>query len=357
MAINTHTVEVGYDEFCGALQAKDLQPLWTQSGRLMPATPHPRTLAWLWKWHTILPLAERAVDLIPISKGGDRRVLAMANPGLGGMPYTSTSLWAAIQYLGPNESAPAHRHTPAAVRFVIEGEGVWTTVNGDSLEMTPGDLLLTPPWAWHDHTNTGDKPMAWFDGLDLPFVAMLESVFFERYPGDLQPIEGRGISERLYGGRGLQPVGARAGTARSPLLRYSWEETDRALRGLLEQRGGPMVSLEYVNPETGAAALPTLGCEMHRLAPGRRTPSRRKAGSSVFVAFRGAGTTVIDGQRFDWCKGDIFVAPSWSAVDHEAHEPSDVFAITDRPILQALGLFREEELERNQGINGTFEPK
>ncbi|HXM58357.1 MAG TPA: hypothetical protein VOB72_23350, partial [Candidatus Dormibacteraeota bacterium] len=126
------TLEVSYDEFCGALAAKDLQPLWTQAARLMPPEPIPRTLAWLWKWRTVLPLARRAGELITIERGGERRVLALANPGLGGLPYTSSTLWGAYQYLGPRESAPAHRHTPSALRFVVEGSGVWTTVDGDA---------------------------------------------------------------------------------------------------------------------------------------------------------------------------------------------------------------------------------
>lgn len=354
----THTVEVGYDEFCGALQAKDLQPLWTQNTKLMPKQPHPRTLPWLWKWTTILPLAERAVDLITLDKGGDRRVLALANPGLGGMPYTSTTLWGAVQYLGPHESAPAHRHSPAAIRFVMEGEGVWTTVDGDACDMRPGDLILTPKGAWHDHTNAGDAPMAWFDGLDLPLVGYMEAVFFERYPGTLQPIEGRNLSEQRHGGAGLLPAGPAPTTPRrSPLLRYAWDETDRALTTLLRQRGGKMASIRYADPLTGASALPTLGCEMHRLLPGERTAPLRKVGSSIYVVLHGAGRTVIDGQRFDWTKGDIFVAPSWSVVDHEALEPADLFSISDRPILEALDLYKEESTGSAQDVTGVFEPK
>ena len=100
------TLEVGYDEFCGALAAKDLQPLWTQAAQLMPPEPIPRTLPWLWKWSTVLPLARRAGELIALGRGGERRVLALANPGLGGLPYTSSTLWGAYQYLGARESAP-----------------------------------------------------------------------------------------------------------------------------------------------------------------------------------------------------------------------------------------------------------
>ena len=138
-----YTVEVGYDEFCGALAARDLQPLWKMAKQLMPEVPLPTTRPWLWKWDDILPLAKRAGEIITLDRGGDRRVLAFANPGLKGLPFTSTTLWGAVQYLGPRESAPAHRHSPSAIRFVMTGSGVYTTVNGDAVHMEPGDLILT----------------------------------------------------------------------------------------------------------------------------------------------------------------------------------------------------------------------
>ncbi len=351
------TMEVGYDELCGALAAKDLQPLWTQSGRLMPQVPHPRTLPWLWKWHTMLALAERAVELVPITRGGDRRVLALANPGLGGMPYTSTTLWGAIQYLGPHESAPAHRHTPSAIRFVMNGSGVWTTVDGDACDMHPGDLILTPNWAWHDHTNAGDKPMVWFDGLDLPFVAHLESIFFERYEGTNQPVLARNASEERFPGPGIRERAEKTSAERSPLLRYPWETTDRALDAALADSGGPAASVTFVNPVNGASVIPTLGCEMHRVVAGRRTTVDRRTGSAIYVVYAGSGASVIDGMRFEWATGDIFVAPSWSKVEHEAMETSTLFAVTDRPIVEALGLYREEFFDSAQLVTGTFEPK
>lgn len=352
------TLQVGYDEFCGALAAKDLQPLWTQAARLMPREPIPRTLPWLWKWSTVLPLARRAGELITIERGGDRRVLALANPGLGGLPYTSSTLWGALQYLGPHESAPAHRHTPAALRFVIDGAGVWTTVDGDACDMERGDLVLTPSWCWHDHSNPTDAPMVWFDGLDLPLVTMLDAVSFEPYPELTQPVrQEHNASARLHGGRAVRPLGEPPHPRHSPLLVYRFRDTDAALADLLRAGGGPAASLEFVNPTTGAAAMPTLGCEMHRLVPGLRTPPHRKLGSSVYVVFRGSGHTVINGERFDWGRGDVFVTPSWSLVEHAASESSDLFAVTDRPVLEVLHLFREETLARPQEVVRTFTPK
>ncbi len=353
---HAQTVEVGYDEFCGALAAHDLKPLWKIARQLMPEIPLPTTQPWLWKWDDVLPLAKRAGELITLERGGDRRVLALANPGLKGLPFTSTTLWGAMQYLGPHESAPAHRHTPNAIRFVLSGSGVFTTVNGDACDMKPGDLILTPNWNWHDHNNQSDAPVVWFDGLDLPLLTTLESIFFENHPQQLQPIAGHNLSEQGLSGVGLRELGAHSPAAHSPLLRYRWQETERTLESLHQLRGGIMNSLEFVNPLTGGPAVSTFACEIHRLYPGKRTIAKRKTGSSVYVVYQGKGQTVINGVLYAWGPGDTFVTPSWASVDHEAFEQADLFAISDRPVLQGLHLYREEELAQPQEIAGTFVP-
>jgi gentisate 1,2-dioxygenase len=353
----SHTVEVGYDEFCGALAARDLKALWSLQTQLMPNVPLPATQPWLWKWDTTFPLAKRAGEIITIERGGDRRVLAFANPGLGGLPFTSSTLWGAIQYLGPGESAPAHRHTPSAIRFVLVGSGVYTTVDGDACQMEPGDLILTPCWNWHDHNNHGGEPMVWFDGLDLPLLTTLESIFFENHPDRVQPVIGHNLSEQLYSSVGRVAEGAAAPAGHSPLLRYRWEDTDAMLERLAASEDGPLVTMEYRNPLTGGPVVPTFTCAMSRLSPHSRTRTRRKTGSSVLVVFRGSGRTVVDGTAFDWSPGDVFVTPSWSAVDHEAYEPSDLFSISDRPVLLAFQLYREVTLEEQQPLEDTFDPR
>ncbi|MGH9021719.1 MAG: cupin domain-containing protein [Acidimicrobiia bacterium] len=300
-----------------SLDDADLQPLWTQAARLIPLAPSPRAVPWMWSGKTLLRLAERA-----------------------------------------GESAPGHRHTPGAIRFVTEGAGTWTTVNGDACDMAEGDLVLTPPWTWHDHTNGSDHPMLWFDGLDMPLVITLDATFFEPYVDEaLQPVRGRNISTRLYGGGGAVPLDAGREVRSdpySPLLVYRRQDTDAALAALVEERPGPMVSMEFVSPLTGGSVMPTLGCEMHRLVPGRRSAPSRRTGSSIFVAYRGSGSTVMNGQRFDWQTGDLFAVPSWALVDHQAHEPSDLFSVSDRPVLRALGLHRQEQFTEAQPITSTF---
>lgn len=350
------TTEVGYDELCGMLMAKDLTPLWKQVQRLNTPTPTPTTKAWLWKWESVLALAERAGVEVTIDRGGDRRVLALTNPGLGGMPFSTSTLWGAVQYLGPYESAPAHRHTASAIRFVMQGAGTYTTVDGDALDMEPGDLILTPNWHWHDHTNTTGQAMAWFDGLDLPLVTSLDAVFFEQHPDLMQEVKGRNLSESRFGEVGTRGADEEHSRPFSPLLRYPWERTSRTLDALTAGARDSWVRMRYVNPVTGGHVLPTMACEAHRILPGQRSETRRKVGSSVYVVYRGTGSVVINGEDFEWAPGDIFVTPSWASVDFTADELAELFAISDRPVLDATGLYREETSSQ-QPIVSSFVPR
>jgi gentisate 1,2-dioxygenase len=346
-------------EFYTDLDGLDLQPLWTQNKRLLSKDPRPSAVPWLWRRADLVDLAKRSEDLITISRGGDRRVLALANPGLQGQPFATNTLWGAVQRLGPHESAPGHRHTPGAVRFVMEGEGASTTVDGDCCEMHEGDLVLTPPWHWHDHRNTSDTSVMWFDGLDLPLVRHLDAIFFESYDADdLQPVLGLNLSEGRFTSPGTVPADAwGATTPHSPLLVYRYSDANRTLDALLGAPGQVMATLDYVNPTTGGSVMPTLGCSIHRILPGARTATRREVGSSIYVVFKGSGMSVINGERFEWSRGDIFVVPSWAALDHEASEPSDLFSLSDVPVIKSLGLYRERTEATHQDVTGNYTPR
>jgi gentisate 1,2-dioxygenase len=336
------------DRLYADLAAADLQPLWTQHG-LLPRAPD-RLTPHIWRWKTLRDLAERSGDLVGIDRGGDRRVLSLTHPDLGGLPFATHTLWGAVQFLRGGELAPAHRHTPAALRFVLEGSGVWTLVNGDPVHMAPGDLVLTPSWTWHEHHNPGTKPSIWFDGLDLPLVRSLDAVFFE--PGSEEPtgyeptVASR--SEQRYGGAGLLPASEQAAVAdpasgrHSRLLAYRWPVVDAALSRLTEATGQRWSCVRYTDPATGRDVMPTVRAEMHRVLAGCRTPTTRTAGSGIWVVFRGSGATVIDGRRFRWGAGDMFVTPSWAAVDHQADDDADLFLFSDATTLEALGLGRTE---------------
>jgi gentisate 1,2-dioxygenase len=348
------------DVFYRDVDDVDLAPLWTITEQLLPAHPRPKAIPWLWSARTYHPLAARAIQLIPIERGGERRVLSLRNPGLGGRPYAAGTLWGAVQCLGPRESAPAHRHTPGAIRFVLSGEGVFTTVNGDACDMRAGDLVLTPAWNWHDHSNTTDTDMLWFDGLDLPMIEALDAVFFEPHPELNQAVDGEhNRSEGRFTGSAArhtaEAVTDRLDPTPSPLLVYRWADTDQRLRR--EAEAAPhaaSVAVEYTNPESGASVLPTLACGARRVFPGPGTLPVRRAGNWLYVVYQGSGYSVIDGQRFDWGPGDMYVVPSWSAVEHHAAEQADLFTLSDTPVLRALGIYREQALTAAQSIISTF---
>jgi gentisate 1,2-dioxygenase len=339
------------DALYADLATADLQPLWLQKG-LLPATPPLRMRPWIWHSKVLTELATRAQGLVGIDRGGDRRVLALSHPDLNGMPFATHTLWGAVQILGPGETAPPHRHTPGALRFVMQGSGAWTAVDSDPITMNPGDLLLTPPMCWHEHHNDGDGMMLWFDGLDLPLVHSLDAVFFE--PGSdtigEYVVAGPCRSEKRYLAPGILPEIPTAPAAHSDLPVYRWRETDRALTAVLNDHGGNVGTVRFADPVTGRDIMPTLRARMMRLLPGSRTPSTRTVGSSIWVVFRGEGTSVINGVAFSWSEGDIFVVPSWAALDHEVNEAADLFVMSDEPVIEALALNRIEVLAAHQQI-------
>lgn len=346
--------------FYDSLGPRHLQPLWTQNRDLMPRHPKPAALAWRWDWATLRDRICEAGRLVAIDRGGDRRVLALCNPGLDGRPFATPTLWGAVQYLGAGEGAPAHRHSQGAVRFVLEGSGVWTTVDGDACDMAPGDLVLTPPWTWHDHQSGSDEPMIWFDGLDMPLVGSLDAEFFELDAAkDFQQVIGRNMSLEAAGDRELLKAEALPPSpdeAFSPTLVYRWQDTDKALDRRLLETGGEVAVLSFVSPASGRSVMATIGCVVTRLASGAATLPVRATGSSIFVVRAGSGRSVVGGIEITWQAGDMFVAPSWAAVEHRAEQPSDLFAVTDRPALEALHLYREERLEQAQAVSRRFDP-
>jgi gentisate 1,2-dioxygenase len=328
----------------------NLMPLWTQTGDLMPMTPKPKAVPFVWKWSDLYPLAKQSGNLVRVGRGGERRAIGLANPGLGGRPYISPTLWAAIQYLGPRETAPEHRHSQNAFRFVVEGEGVWTVVNGDPVRMSRGDFLLTPGWHFHGHHNASDHPMAWIDGLDIPFSQQNDVGFFEfgseRVTDYATPQFSR--AERLWCHPGLRPLSGLESTVASPISAYRWEFTDRALTEqlLLEEEGQPATigqghaAVRYVNPTTGGDVMPTIRAEFHRLREGATTPGRREVGSSVFQVFEGRGLVSLEGVETRLDKGDLFVIPSWVHWSLSAETSFDLFRFSDAPIMERLHFAR-----------------
>jgi len=329
-----------------------LVPLWTEIGDLMPASPKPAAAAHRWVWSELLELARRSGELVPVGRGGERRAIALANPGLGGAPYATPTLWAAIQYLNPREDAPVHRHTQNAFRFVVEGEGVWTVVDGDPVAMRRGDFLLTPGWHFHGHHNRSDAPMAWLDGLDIPFVHQTGSSFFEFGPDEVsdRSTPARSRAERLWAHPGLRPVSQTGPAVSSPIAAYRWEHTDAALADqlALAAEGYPGVvepghaAVRFTNPTTGGDVMPTIRAEMHRLTAGSRTATRREVGSAVWQVFDGRGKVRVGGSSWAVTRGDLVVVPSWAPLTITAETGLDLFRFADTPIFERLHADRVE---------------
>ncbi len=348
------------EELYRGFEQELLVPLWTEIGDLMPAHPRSKAAPYLWRWQNLLELADRAGSLVPVGRGGERRAIALANPALGGKPYATPTLWAAIQYLMPGEDAPEHRHTQNAFRFVVEGEGVWTVVGRDPVPMNRGDFLPQAGWNWHAHHNAADRPMAWIDGLDIPFQYANESQFFEfgrdAISAEERSTPERSRSQRLWGHPGLRPVSAPGATPGTPLLNYRWADTDAALTDQLELEtegfAGTVepghAAVRYTNPTTAGDVLPTIRAEMHRVRRGAETAPRREAGSSVFQVFDGSGTVTVGDVSWRVTRGDLFVVPSWQplSVRSEAGTSDsdsgalDLFRFSDAPIFEALHLDR-----------------
>ena len=327
-----------------------LNPLWTQTANLMPPHPRPKAVAHVWEWGALYDMAVRSGDLVPVGRGGERRAIGLANPGLGGRAYVSPTLWAAVQYLGPGENAPEHRHAQNAFRFVIEGEGVWTVVDGDPVRMSRGDLLLTAGWKFHGHQNIASDPMVWLDGLDIPFGQQMDVGFFEFGPEVVSDLSTPDLSraERLWGHPSIRPLSRLEEEPSSPLPAYRWVHTDAALREQLALEGeGHNVTLSkghaairFINPTTGKDVLPTMRCQFHRLRQGAVSVVKRDVGSSVFQVFEGSGHVTLGNARYSIKKGDIFVVPSWIEWSLEATTEFDLFHFSDAPIMEKLNFAR-----------------
>ena len=340
------------EAFHERIHAGHMYGLWELVSQ-MTGRPAPRAVPHMWKAALLESAVREAGEVVPV--GEERRALQLFNPGLGGQWATTNTMIAAVQLLLPGEVARAHRHTPTAIRFIMEGDGAYTAVDGERVYMAPGDLILTPSWAWHDHGNETDRPVVWMDGLDVPLVQALNAIFFELYDKPQVPLrKPDNASAQLHGHASLSPAWVRERSPSSPLLLYPWQKTWQALEALRDAEGDPHdgIALEYTHPQTGRSLLPTMACWIQMLRPGERLKAHRQTGSAVYYVVQGGGETIIDGCRFAWAKGDIITLPAWALHEHanlSPHEPAVLFSIQDRPVLEALGLYREEALTDNGG--------
>ncbi|MGA7763724.1 MAG: gentisate 1,2-dioxygenase [Candidatus Binataceae bacterium] len=333
------------EAFYAKIATSSLAPLWEVLKGLQSVEPRPPEAAALWHYDEVRPMLMEAGRLISAAEA-ERRVLILQNPALRehSPPCITHSLFAGLQLILPGEIAPSHRHTQSALRFIIEGEGAYTAVDGERTTMRPGDFVITPSWTWHDHGNETNQPMVWLDGLDLALVDLLNAVFFEAYGEDRFPMgrpEGDSIARF---GSGLLPVDYERRGLTSPILNYTYERTREALERM--SRGGERdrchgFKMRYVHPATGDWAMPTMGTAMQLLPCGFSGAPYRSSDSAVFVVVEGSGRTVVNGETLAWRQHDVFVVPSWREYHHEATDESLLFSFSDRPVQEKLGLWRE----------------
>lgn len=308
------------EEFYRRLKEKNAAPLWGSLGDLVLARPRPGCVPALWRYDEIRPLLMESGALITAQEA-DRRVLMIENPGLKGTPQITQSLYAGLQLVMPGEITGTHRHAASALRFVIEGDGAYTSVNGAKITMHAGDFILTPSWTWHDHGNPTSEPVVWMDGLDIPIVNMMDTSFAEHYPQGTQPVQGEETESACSFPYARQ---------RARLERMAKSGTADAWHG---------VRLEYWN---GAPVLPTIAAWLRLLPGGFRSKPYRSTDATVFCVTEGHGRSRIGNTTIEWAPHDIFMAPSWEFAAHEAEEEAVLFSFSDRPLQQMLKLWREE---------------
>ena len=329
-------------EFYERLDKSGAAPLWEVLADIVRTEPRTACQPALWRYDEVRPLIMESGKIIT-AKEAERRVLILENPGLRGQSRVTQSIYAGMQLVLPGEVAPSHRHTAAALRFIIEGTGAYTAVDGERTTMHPGDFILTPSWTYHDHGNPSNEPVVWLDGLDIPTVNHFDTSFAEHYPDETQPVARQEGDALVRYGANLLPL-EYTPAKRTPLLSYPYARSREALEQL--RRNGPVhaahgIKMQYVNPATGGYPMPTIGAFIQWLPSGFHGAAYRSTDATVYCCVEGRGRSQVGDGSFTWKEHDIFVVPSWTPVTHEAQQESVLFSFSDRPAQKALGIWRE----------------
>lgn len=354
-------------DFNRDLEDYHLGPLWEAIPALMNREPTPQAQPYLWKWEVIYKKLMEAADIFTPERGGERRAIYFQNPGLTyrqpwGWASTTQTLYAAVQLILPGEKAPSHRHSQGALRFITNGNGAYTIVEGERIFMEEGDFLITPGNLWHGHEHVGEGPMIWMDCLDIPMVYSMGGTFFEPYPDQLERprLPDNFLAGRYQGGM-TRPIQDRYASV-APLSSYKWNRTLDAIEGLSHFDPDPFdgYAVEYINPSNGETANASIASWMQKLPKGFHSKAHRHTHATIYHVFRGSGYSIINGEKFDWSKGDYFVIPNWAWHEHVAAEDSFLFSCSDLPIMEKFGLEQSQEFVQytgHQEVTGEFKPK
>src|ERR1700735_1910547 len=339
-----HNIEAMREAFYARIATKDMAPLWKVMRSVVTKEPVTRTKPHVWHYDDVKSLVMESGGLITAEEA-ERRVLILENPGMHGESRITNTLFAGVQMIMPGEVAPAHRHVSSAIRFVLDGEGAYTAVEGEKAFMSPGDFVITANWAPHDHGNPSNKPMLWLDVLDFPVVNFYETSFAEHFDDPTQETKRADGDSLSFYGSGVLPDGTTA-MNRTPVINYTYARTrpivERMMKaGDIDKHHGARV--RYANPATGGPVLPTMGAWLAMLPKGVKSEADRSTGGTIFVCAEGNGTTTVDGKVLEWGPQDVFVVPPWKRYAHNAPDGAVLFSISDRPAQKALGIWREEQ--------------
>jgi gentisate 1,2-dioxygenase len=339
----TPNIEAARSAYYRGLAPHALAPLWTVLKSLV--TPEPRTpmMAHVWHYEAVRPLLMRAGELISAEEA-ERRVLILENPALPGAACITRTLYAGLQLILPGEIASCHRHTQSALRFVLEGEGAYTAVDGERAIMRPFDLVLTPNGRWHDHGNDSDAPMIWLDGLDIPLVTALDASFSEHLDGRAQHPRGRPDGDSLHRhGANLRPASGAEAAASAPLFHYPYSQWRKSLAAMAA--AGPPDAhdgyrMEFINPADGGPAMRTISAFCQLLPAGFQTEPQHSTDGQVYVVVEGNGTAWIGEQELAFGPRDTFVVPAWMPRSLSAATDLVLFSYSDKAVQEKLGLWR-----------------
>src|SRR5713101_5184917 len=288
-----HNIEAMREEYYERIAKHDMTPLWKVMNSVVTKEPVTRCAPVIWHFDDIKRLVMESGGLITAEEA-NRRVLILENPALKGQSKATNTLFAGVQMILPGEVAPAHRHVSSAIRFVLDGEGAYTAVEGEKAYMSPGDFVITANWAPHDHGNTSHKPMLWLDVLDFPQVNFFETSFAEQFASATQPTSRADGDSLSFYASGVLPDGAPAGLNRSPVINYTYARTrpiiERMMKaGDVDKRHGARV--RYANPINGGPVLPTMGAYLALFPQGFKGESYRSTDATIFLFFNDTATT------------------------------------------------------------------
>jgi gentisate 1,2-dioxygenase len=266
-----------------------------------------------WRYADARPALHAAGRLVDTERA-ERRNLIMANPIPGNDYPTVRTLVGAYQMVKGGEAARSHRHTPNAMRVVLEaGPNTYTIVDGKKIPMLPGDVLLTPNWCYHGHDNTCEQDAYWIDFLDAPLVQHLGPMFFEVHPDKLEK--------------------ATEIDVHSP-MRFAY--TDYMPRLLTAPECAPGVR----TLELGPPRLPTFDRVVVRLRREAEWFCARTTANRIYTVVEGRGVTEVGGRVFAWETGDMIAMPSWLDHTHMASEDAVLLRVSDAPLLHMLDWLR-----------------